>query len=238
MVEAECQFPRIALSKIEQPSPAMLRRYMHKLGAALYMGKALRRKKQVEGASMSIDFSSVQKNPYVKIILAGGLVELYYGAITAGRIMEKYPGMTVARPDIFKHPNESLVRPDEELLPGEKFYLVPTSTVRKLRRKYQFREERESTEVLKALETRRMEWSRPIEGGANEGKQETEEQVCHAREFYVSKEKWSDFALKKCCEDDEKSVEKTRFTPPIKKAKSWRKLGWQPRLDSVEEVSP
>lgn len=200
------------------------------------MGKASRRKKQVEDASKSIDFSSIQKNVYVKIILAGGLVELYHGAITAGRIMEKYPGMTVARPDIFKHPNESLVRPDEELLPGEKFYLVPTSTVRKLRRKYQFREERESSEV-RALEMRRLEWNRPIEGGAKEGKEEKEEQVCYAREFYVSKEKWSDFALKKCCKD-EGSVEKKGFTPPIKKAKSWKKLGWKPSLDSVEEVSP
>lgn len=209
---------------------------MHKLGAALYMGKASRRKKRLEDASMSIDFSSIQKNLYVKIILAGGLVELYHGAITASRIMEKYPGMTVARPDIFKHPNESLVRPDEELLPGEKFYLVPTTTVRKLRRKYQFREERESE--VQALEMRRLEWNRPIGGGAKEGKEETEEQVCYAREFYVSKEKWSDSAVKRCCKDEESHVEKKGFTPPIKKAKSWRKLGWQPRLDSVEEVSP
>lgn len=211
---------------------------MQKLGAALSMGKGSRRKKRLEDASMSIDFSSIQKNLYVKIILAGGLVELYHGAITAGRIMEKYPGMTVARPDIFQHPNESLVRPDEELLPGEKFYLVPTTTVRKLRRKYQFREERESE--VKALEMRRLEWNRPIEGGAKEGKEETDqERACYAREFYVSKEKWSDFALNKCCKDDESDhVEKKGFTPPIKKAKSWRKLGWQPSLDSVEEVSP
>ncbi|XVE78289.1 hypothetical protein DITRI_Ditri13aG0132800 [Diplodiscus trichospermus] len=71
----------------------------------------------------------------LKIVHVGGVVECYYMAIPAVNIMEKYPTLILARPQVFWRPWDSLVRSDEILTPGEKFYLVPRSTVRKLRRR-------------------------------------------------------------------------------------------------------
>ena len=74
-------------------------------------------------------------SPPLKIVLPGGVVELYYVAVPAAKIMEAHPSFMVARPEVFRRPWDSLVHPDEILNPGEKYFLVPRSTVRKLRRR-------------------------------------------------------------------------------------------------------
>lgn len=71
----------------------------------------------------------------LKIVHVGGVVESYYVATPAFRIMEKYPSCILARPEVFRKPWDSIVRPDEILVPGEKFYLVPRRTVKKLWRR-------------------------------------------------------------------------------------------------------
>ncbi|KAG2719612.1 hypothetical protein I3843_03G261200 [Carya illinoinensis] len=71
----------------------------------------------------------------LKIVHGGGIVECYYMAMPAIRIVEKYPSFLLARPQVFRRPWDSLVRPDEILSPGEKFFLVPRRTVRKLQRR-------------------------------------------------------------------------------------------------------
>lgn len=71
----------------------------------------------------------------LKIIHAGGNAEYYYMAIPAARIIEKYPSFILARPEIFRRPWDSIVRPEEILIPGQKFYVVPRRTVKKLRRR-------------------------------------------------------------------------------------------------------
>lgn len=56
-------------------------------------------------------------------------------AVPAVSIMAKYPRSVLARPEIFHRPWEAVVRPDEILMPGEKFYIVPRGTVRKLQKR-------------------------------------------------------------------------------------------------------
>ncbi|KAF5787365.1 hypothetical protein HanXRQr2_Chr10g0451901 [Helianthus annuus] len=79
--------------------------------------------------------SVVEKPLIVKIIHAGGFVERYYMALPAALIIEKYPKFVLARPDIFQRPWDSIVRPDEMLVPGQKYFVVPTLTVKKLRQR-------------------------------------------------------------------------------------------------------
>jgi hypothetical protein len=71
----------------------------------------------------------------LKIVHAGGMVECFYMATPAARIMEKYPSFLLARPQVFRQPWDSVVGPDEILHPGEKFFVVPRRTVRKLKRR-------------------------------------------------------------------------------------------------------
>ncbi|CAK7349151.1 unnamed protein product [Dovyalis caffra] len=71
----------------------------------------------------------------LKIIHAGGRIECYYMAIPAARILEKYPSHALAKPEVFRRPWDSVVRPEKILTPGQKFFLVPHHTVKKLRRK-------------------------------------------------------------------------------------------------------
>lgn len=71
----------------------------------------------------------------LKIVHAGGNVECYYMATPAARIMKKYPKFLLARPEVFRRPWDSVVRPDEILTPGQKFFVVPRRTVRKLRKR-------------------------------------------------------------------------------------------------------
>ncbi|OWM72208.1 hypothetical protein CDL15_Pgr018093 [Punica granatum] len=68
----------------------------------------------------------------LKIVHAGGTVECYFMAIPAKKIMDKYPSCYVTRPDVFRRPWNSVVWPDEILSLGEKFFVVPRHTVRKL----------------------------------------------------------------------------------------------------------
>ncbi|KAM7492437.1 hypothetical protein LguiA_035358 [Lonicera macranthoides] len=76
-----------------------------------------------------------ERSSALKIIHAGGKVEYYYMAVPAARIMEKYPSFSLARPDIFRRPWDSVVRPEEILIPGQKYFIVPNRTVRKLKRR-------------------------------------------------------------------------------------------------------
>ena len=97
-----------------------------------------RRNKYLEGASkdtefrrisgevsISLDISLQSKNIFVRIVHAGGREEWYQDAVPASRLMEKYPGMFVAWTEVFKNPHKSLLLPEENLLPGQKYYIIP-----------------------------------------------------------------------------------------------------------------
>ncbi|KAL4588861.1 hypothetical protein LXL04_001758 [Taraxacum kok-saghyz] len=76
-----------------------------------------------------------EKPLIMQIIHAGGLVERYYMAFPAAVIIEKYPNSVLARPEIFRRPWDSIVPPEEILVPGQKYFVVPVRTVKKLRRR-------------------------------------------------------------------------------------------------------
>ncbi|WOH03098.1 hypothetical protein DCAR_0522490 [Daucus carota subsp. sativus] len=80
-------------------------------------------------------FNAEGRSSALKIIHAGGTVEYYYMAVPASGVMEKYPSCILARPEVFKRPWDSVVRPEEILVPGQKFYVVPKRTVKKLKRR-------------------------------------------------------------------------------------------------------
>eukprot|EP01018_Ginkgo_biloba_P023352 Gb_22402 [translate_table: standard] len=71
----------------------------------------------------------------VRIVHPGGAVEIFSIAITAKQIMDRYPKFCVTTPDVFERPWEAVVGQETILMPGDKFFLVPLSTVRKLQRK-------------------------------------------------------------------------------------------------------
>ncbi|CDP14412.1 unnamed protein product [Coffea canephora] len=71
----------------------------------------------------------------LKIIHAGGLVELYYMAVPAARIIDKYPSFMLTRPDVFQRPWGAIICREEILIPGQKYFLVPPRTLKKLIRR-------------------------------------------------------------------------------------------------------
>ncbi|CAL9061135.1 unnamed protein product [Musa banksii] len=79
--------------------------------------------------------TSGARDTFVKIIYPGGHVEYHKRSVLASEIMSHNPGCWVTHPDVFHQP-WAVVAPDTQLLPGQKFYVVPMSTVRKLRRHF------------------------------------------------------------------------------------------------------
>ncbi|OWM69587.1 hypothetical protein CDL15_Pgr014048 [Punica granatum] len=73
------------------------------------------------------------KNMLVKIVHPGGHVELHDRPVLAAEIMLRNPRCCVAYPHVFQQP-WAIVAPDTTLVLGQKFYVVPLSTVRKLQR--------------------------------------------------------------------------------------------------------
>lgn len=193
-----------------------------------------RRKREIKGSPfpytqstenpMSINLSLKSKGSFVRIVHRGGIEELYPCGIQAFQLMEKYPGTCVAKPEVFKNPHESLLWPEERLLPGEKYFIIPSSTVKKLQRKLQGK----------------------VNGiGPDEGKEEIwgditmdlgevnfEETVFSAKEFYAP-ERRSPRSL------SIKGIRKKKpFVPPLPKTRSYKGPGWEPSLTSVQELSP
>ncbi|CAK9151664.1 unnamed protein product [Ilex paraguariensis] len=73
------------------------------------------------------------RSMFVKIVHRGGHVELHDRPILAAEILLRNPKCCVAHPNVFKQP-WAIVAPDTTLLPGQKFYVVPIGTIRKLQR--------------------------------------------------------------------------------------------------------
>ncbi|RRT46292.1 hypothetical protein B296_00052199 [Ensete ventricosum] len=80
--------------------------------------------------------TSGARDTFVKIIHPGGHVEYHNRPVLASQIMSHNPGCWVTQPDVFHQPCWAVVAPDTQLFPGQKFYVVPMTTVRKLRRHF------------------------------------------------------------------------------------------------------
>lgn len=76
---------------------------------------------------------SSTKNMVVKIVHPGGRVELYDRPVLVNEILVRNPRCCVAHPHVFKQP-WAVVSWQTRLMPGQTFYVVPISTVRKLQK--------------------------------------------------------------------------------------------------------
>ncbi|KAJ8528359.1 hypothetical protein K7X08_022051 [Anisodus acutangulus] len=91
---------------------------------------------QPKSASFSVSGRpEIRSLSALKIIHAGGIAEYYYMATPAAMILDKYPSFILARPDVFTKPWDSIVNKDEILIPGQKYYVVPQRTLKKLKRR-------------------------------------------------------------------------------------------------------
>ncbi|KAL5998255.1 hypothetical protein ACLOJK_009193 [Asimina triloba] len=174
------------------------------------------RTKQLDKDRPSKD--TMSKESSVRIIHAGGVVELYELAIRAADVMYKYPKMLIARPEVFQRPHDSIVRQDEVLIPGQKFYLVPQTTIKKLKKKH--------AQKLTVAGERKT-----VDGGDDF----SDETVCSA-DYHVRNEPRPRSPQKKSGGNQEE--EKKVFKPPIKRPRVRHAMTWEPSLDSVEELSP
>ncbi|PON64236.1 hypothetical protein PanWU01x14_125500 [Parasponia andersonii] len=216
----------------------MLRKWAQLLGLARDIESGSKRKKETRGLPlpdkesggkkggdpMPVSLSLKSKDMFVRIIHPGGREELYSSAVPAFHLLEKYPGKCVARPEVFKNPHESLVWPEEKLLPGQKYYIVPSSTVQKLKRKHP-----EKVKGRASDEDKEDMWDDKI---MDQGEINFEESVFSAKEFYASNGRWSRNLLKRGIR------KKKPFVPPLPKARSYKGPGWEPSLTSVQELSP
>ncbi|KAI3463447.1 hypothetical protein Pfo_020110 [Paulownia fortunei] len=74
------------------------------------------------------------KNLFVKIVHPGGHVELHDRPILAAELLNRNPKCCVAHPTVFQQPY-AIVSPETTLVLGQKYYVVPLGTIRKLQLK-------------------------------------------------------------------------------------------------------
>ncbi|KAM7480297.1 hypothetical protein LguiA_028510 [Lonicera macranthoides] len=78
-------------------------------------------------------YTNNKKNKVLKIVHPGGHAELHDRPIVAADIIRRNPRCCLAHPNVFQQP-WAIVPPDTTLMPGQKFYVVPLSTIRKLQK--------------------------------------------------------------------------------------------------------
>lgn len=184
----------------------------------MVQNEAQRRALQEENISFSV--SPQLKDVVVRIVHAGGRIEMYENAMQASMLIHRYPGMCIARPDVFKHPNESVLSGDDILLPGNKYYVVRSTTVEKLKRR--------QTRKGRNNESANSDEAVSSEFRKGDGDHHIEEDVFSSGDFFVSRDEWS--ILRK------QMKKKKQFVPPIQRPRMWKE-DWEPSLTSIKEVS-
>lgn len=184
-----------------------------------------KREAELKEETVSFGVGSHIKNTAVRIVHAGGRTELYQNAIPASELIQRYPGMRIARPDIFKRPHESVLSADDMLMPGNKYIIIRSTTVEKLKR----RNSREGNVNQQAGSDEPILEFKEIK---DIGDNYSEESFCTAKDFYISKDSWSNHFLKK------RVKEKKPFVPPIQRPRMWKESDWEPSLTSIQELSP
>ncbi|GAA0140756.1 hypothetical protein LIER_02049 [Lithospermum erythrorhizon] len=175
-------------------------------------------------ATVSLSFSADLKNFSVRLVHPGRKEELFHYAVSASHVMQKYPGMCIATPEVFKRPHVSVLSAEDVLSPGDKYYLIPKTTVRKLKLKWlQKKKEKRLTRVDEESN------SKPAEISDTSG-DISMDSVGSAKEFYY----------KRCDYEKESGMKRKKkpFVPPINKPRTRKGFEWEPGLPSIEEVSP
>ncbi|KAH6763246.1 hypothetical protein C2S52_020679 [Perilla frutescens var. hirtella] len=173
-----------------------------------------------EESNPSLSVSKQLRDVTVRIVHAGGRIEMFETAVPAAKLIRRYPGMCIARPDVFRHPHEAVLSADDVLLPGNKYFVVRCTTVEKLKKRL-------------SRKGRNNEGAGGGDGAALEGGDDidrsSEESVCD-EDFVVPKNGWS--ILRKHMR------EKKKFVPPIQRPRIWKDSDWEPSLTSIKELSP
>ncbi|KAL3751783.1 hypothetical protein ACJRO7_012593 [Eucalyptus globulus] len=216
----------------------MLKNCINLLGLVSHKEPPSTAKRAIAGASFSLEISiqfgdislgSQLNDVSVRIIHAGGRIELYQDVIPASYVMEKNPGMCVALPEVFRKPHESILSPEEDLVPGKKYFILPSTTASKLKRKYQ---EKMKAKEAAADETKLDVRTNVMKTNVNPGEAPIEQPICLAKDFYTSKDRWSR------CSRRKRGIRKQPFVPPIPRARTLRSMTWEPSLSSIQELSP
>ncbi|GKV22983.1 hypothetical protein SLEP1_g32777 [Rubroshorea leprosula] len=184
--------------------------------------------KEFRRAPVCMDKTLESRDISVRIVHAGGKEKLYQNVIPASQVMEKYPGMCVARPGVFKKPHESLLWPEENLLPGQKYYMIPSTTAQKLKRRV-----RRPGKGNEMASDERITWDISEEN--------MEASVYSAKEIYVpkvSQDRRQERRVKNASRSKGGRVVKKHFVPPLPRTISIKEAGWAPSLNSVQEISP
>ncbi|KAL2666682.1 hypothetical protein AAZV13_01G024200 [Glycine max] len=199
----------------------MLKRVVHSLGL---VDKNPRRKSKVRGTMTPSDFGLRSKELYVRVVHQGGQQEVYHHAFPASKLTAKYPGMCVARAQVFMAPHQAVLRPEEHLLLGHKYVVISCTDVEKLKRKHP--QQCKTKEHNGVVTSEKVNAEKDVcQGG------EDVEVHCSAKDFYVGKDKLSRYSRRKGIKV------KKPFLPPLPNGRSYRGLGWQPSLVTVQELS-
>lgn len=175
--------------------------------------------KETDNFNLSLQLKDIT----VRIVHPGGKVDMYDCAISAAQILKNYPGRHVALPGFFDRPHESLLSADDILWPGQKYLVIPSSSVEKLKHRHTHKAKHTTESEEPKLDREEV---------VNVNRDCLEDSICLAKHFYASKERWSGWLWKK------RQQEKKPFVPPIPAPKPWRDSSWEPNLDSIEETSP
>ncbi|KAL0297022.1 UNVERIFIED_CONTAM: hypothetical protein Sradi_6754300 [Sesamum radiatum] len=177
------------------------------------------RRRDLQDETISFSVSAQIKDVVVRIVHAGGRIEMYSYAIPASILIEKYPGMCIARPNVFKRPHESILSADDILLPGNKYFIIRSTTVEKIKRRHTRKGRiNEPTNNGKPISE-----SKEIEGV---GDDHSDDSICSG-DFIVSKESWA--IMRKHVK------ERRQFVPPIQRPRMWKEIDWEPSLTSIRE---
>ncbi|KQK12154.1 uncharacterized protein LOC100833833 [Brachypodium distachyon] len=205
--------------------------------------------------------SSSSAPAVVRVVLWSGVVEVYTGVVLARAVIQNHPpGLCLAHPDVFRNPHGAMVRPLEPLFPGQKFFLLPESTIRKLQRAIPessvgaFDDDDEDEDEEYETSSAEIEISESEEEtGAVPG--------CCARDYFVDRERWAEWQFKRMVARGIAVEQEGRSAGEIDKKKKRRRKkqrkelprlapapppcrmravrSWEPSLPSVvEEASP
>lgn len=175
--------------------------------------------RQPSPTSLSLDKSFQTKEFVVRLIHAGGREELYPKSLTASHLMRKHPGMCIARPGVFRNPHQSLLRSDEKLLLGQKYYLLPEKTAQKLKRRH-------ANKLIQKVSPEEKKDNLNLYSA-----EISDESILSVRESYISRPTKSPKKISK-------RGKKKQFVPPLQRTPSIRGSGWEPSMNSVQELSP
>jgi hypothetical protein len=135
-------------------------------------------------------------------------VEVYTGVILACTVIRRHPpGLCLAHTDVFRNPHRATLRPLEPLFPGQKFFLLPETTVRKLQRdipldvRFRGKHIRGAADIEEEGTSAETSPSRSRSWSEEDRKPATAlERRCCANDYYVNRERWAESQFKSMVE--------------------------------------